>query len=285
AVNGGALPGTSCDDGNTSTENDMWDTNCVCSGTPVTCTTDAGADLAVCGPLATLQGDTVGTGIWSGATELAFSDINDPNASVTSAAFGAFEITWTVNTGNCIATDVVTVNFINPEIGLSVDAGPDQDLDVVNFSQLGGSATHGAITNWWLLSGGGNVIAPSDLNSNVVDLALGDNYFILTASLGQCSSVSDTVMIHVDDLFIPEGYSPNGDQVNDKWEITGMAAFPNSNVKIFSRWGQLVYDSDNYQNQWDGSSNNGHPLPDDTYFYVLNLSGDRAYNGAVIIKR
>ncbi len=248
---------------------------------------DAGSDLTVCGAEATTSAALAqGTGAWSLPWGLTPNGtLTQPALSVDATSYGSYTLLWTVTVGNCTAVDTMSILFVNPDVGLTVDAGPDQYLEVSNSTQMQGHAILGAEIDWWLLSGGGNVLVPNDTNTTVQDLAIGDNYFVLTASLGQCSSVSDTMIIHVDDLFIPEGYSPNGDGVNDRWEITGMAAFPGSSLKVFNRWGQLVYESEYYSNEWDGRALYGRELPDATYFYVLNLSAERTYNGHVIIKR
>ena len=98
-------------------------------------------------------------------------------------------------------------------------------------------------------------------------------------------NASDPLVIIVNDRFMPPGYSPNGDGVNDQFRITGIRAFPNNDRKIFNRWGQQVFARKGYENDWEGRSDNGGMLPDDTYFYVVNLTPERTYNGFVIIKR
>ncbi len=79
-------------------------------------------------------------------------------------------------------------------------------------------------------------------------------------------------------LFIPEGFSPNGDGVNDRYVIRHPAGTI-LHLQIFNRWGQLVYGSEDYQNDWDGKSNRGAAfganLPDGTYYYVVQLSDGR----------
>jgi gliding motility-associated-like protein len=62
------------------------------------------------------------------------------------------------------------------------------------------------------------------------------------------------------------------------------------NLKVFNRWGNLVYEQDNYKNNWDGTSNKGingnGVLPDGTYFYIIDLNnGEKPYVGSVTIKR
>lgn len=64
---------------------------------------------------------------------------------------------------------------------------------------------------------------------------------------------------------IPEGFSPNGDGVNDTFEIINTSGF-SSEVKIFDRWGKLLYSNDNYQNDWAAAT-----LPDGTYYSVVKV--------------
>jgi len=248
----------------------------------------AGADAAICGLTYTMQANSTssGTGTWTLPAGLSTSSsLNDPNAVMTAGAYGSYALVWTLTNGICNASDTVAVIFHDPGVDIWVDAGADQYLDVVSTTILNGQANGGAYLQWSLYSGAGSIVDPNDSTTEVTGLGIGDNVFVLSANIGQCASVLDTVLVHVSDLFIPQGYSPNDDAVNDTWEITGMAAFPGSELRIFNRWGQEVYHSDSYANQWNGHARNGRPLPDDTYFYVLNLSGDRTYNGHVIIKR
>lgn len=247
-------------------------------------TADAGPDVSVCGLRATMS--AVSSGNWTLPSGLSTADaLTDPNATVSAQAYGSYMLTWSISAGACSDSDTVLVNFIEPVTGLWVNAGPDQTIAVIDQANLNGSASPGAYLTWWVLSGQGSIDSPTDSSTFIDGLAIGDNYIVLTATDGICSTISDTLLIHVDDLFIPEGYSPNGDGVNDHWEITGMAAYPGSELRVFNRWGQLVFESASYANEWDGRSRNGRNLPDDTYFYVLNLNGLRSYNGHVILKR
>jgi gliding motility-associated-like protein len=249
---------------------------------------DAGPDAAVCGLSCAMQANMISSanGTWTLPAGITTgSNLNDPAATMTATVHGAYNLIWSMSNGICSASDTVMIVFHDPVEGIWADAGEDQYLDVFSTTDLNGHASQGSYLQWSLLSGAGSIAHPNDSTTEVTGLALGDNVFVLSASIGQCASALDTMLVHVNDLFIPQGYSPNDDAVNDTWEITGMAAFPGSELRIFNRWGQEVYQSDSYNNQWDGRAHNGRALPDDTYFYVLNLSGDRTYNGHVIIKR
>jgi len=87
------------------------------------------------------------------------------------------------------------------------------------------------------------------------------------------------------DLNIPKGFSPNGDGVNDEFIINGLHNYTNNSLKVFNRFGSIVYESKDYQNYWDGmSSRKNIKLPAASYFYVLSINGgNRIIKGWVYI--
>jgi gliding motility-associated-like protein/uncharacterized repeat protein (TIGR01451 family) len=93
------------------------------------------------------------------------------------------------------------------------------------------------------------------------------------------------------EFFIPEGFSPNGDEINDLFVIRGILNFPSNEFRVFNRWGVLVFEGSSYANSWDGKSNSnlnvgGDTLPVGTYFYVLDLKdGSEVYHGTIYLNR
>ncbi len=92
-------------------------------------------------------------------------------------------------------------------------------------------------------------------------------------------------------IFIPEGFSPNGDGVNDLFVVRGTTGLSVS-LDVYNRWGNLVYTNASYQNDWDGKPNTGVMLssdasgvPDGTYYYVINLSDGRKFVRYMTINR
>ena len=81
----------------------------------------------------------------------------------------------------------------------------------------------------------------------------------------------------------PTGFSPNGDGINDYWQIVGIDNYPNNTITIFNRLGIKVFSSSNYKNDWNGFFN-GKVVPDGTYFYELNLGGNNIKKGYVYVK-
>ncbi|HBC77018.1 MAG TPA: hypothetical protein DEO60_11555, partial [Bacteroidales bacterium] len=97
----------------------------------------------------------------------------------------------------------------------------------------------------------------------------------------------DSVIIHPLNevcLVIPNAISPNGDLINDEWNIGLKELYPEMEVKIFNRWGELVWKSARgYGVPWDGRSK-GNILPIDSYHYTIDLhNGSRPLIGHVTI--
>lgn len=98
----------------------------------------------------------------------------------------------------------------------------------------------------------------------------------------------DSVLVIVLNLTIPTGFSPNGDLQNDTFEIPELVGLK-AKVVIFNRWGDKVFKSESYQNDWDGSCQtefcvgNGQ-LPEGTYFYTIDIESIH-FDGFTTIKR
>ena len=95
--------------------------------------------------------------------------------------------------------------------------------------------------------------------------------------------VSATDIVLVEFIFIPDGFSPDGDDTNEEFVITGLAEqYPNFTIRIYNRWGNLVYDYDNNGSLspqwWNGISggrltiNKGLKVPTGTYYYIIEFN-------------
>ena len=94
------------------------------------------------------------------------------------------------------------------------------------------------------------------------------------------------------DLFIPEGFSPNGDGAHDVLVITGLKIYPNHKFILFNRWGDKVYEASPYLNNWNGTNMfgvkvGGEELPEGTYFYIFEtgVEGKKAITGYIYLNR
>ncbi|MDP9076471.1 MAG: gliding motility-associated C-terminal domain-containing protein [Bacteroidota bacterium] len=97
---------------------------------------------------------------------------------------------------------------------------------------------------------------------------------------------TDTTFIKVSPLIvIPNTFTPNGDGVNDLWNIEGLVAYTDATVDIFTRYGQKVYHSVGYDKPWDGIYN-GKALPVGVYYYVINTKlFNQVFSGSLTIIR
>ncbi|WP_159521616.1 T9SS type B sorting domain-containing protein [Sunxiuqinia indica] len=125
-----------------------------------------------------------------------------------------------------------------------------------------------------------------------------DNFIYAVCDFSnQCDEATVLVMITDDELFVPNAFSPNGDGINDYFEIKGIGQYEQVSMKIFNRWGNLVYQSANYgmgisrDGFWDGTVNKGirtgsGQVPAGTYYYILDLGvGNEKINGYIYVER
>lgn len=109
-----------------------------------------------------------------------------------------------------------------------------------------------------------------------------------------CDNARVYVLVTALNFFIPDAFTPNGDNINDFFQILGIEYYPNNKLIVINRWGKKVYEARAYGIEtnpifWDGKSNVGDKhgdLPTGTYFYVLDLgNGDKPIAGSVYIDR
>lgn len=95
--------------------------------------------------------------------------------------------------------------------------------------------------------------------------------YTVTGTVGDCE-VTDLVTLTVGPpVNIPNTITPNDDGINDLWRIAGISDFPQCQVTVYTRWGQVVYKDIGYAQPWDGT-NRGKRLPTAAYYYVIELN-------------
>jgi gliding motility-associated-like protein len=94
-------------------------------------------------------------------------------------------------------------------------------------------------------------------------------FYVFMATDACGNSVMDSVYLTLDNCLVsvPNVITPNGDGVNDLFVISGLEYHPNSILYVYNRWGNLVYQNSDYQNDWDGGN-----LNPGLYYYVLLLT-------------
>lgn len=176
-----------------------------------------------------------------------------------------------------------TSNILNLEITLvDAEAGPDQVIQEGEQANLLGSGTGNP--TW---APGSSLTSTTTLNT-IASPSNTTTYFLTMENDGCYATDSVTVFVG-DVITIYTAFSPNGDNVNDRWHILNSEKFPNMEVNIYDRSGQLVFSAVNYTQEeqwWDGTFK-GKELPTSTYYYVVRLNDSESteYKGYLNIIR
>jgi len=250
-------------------------------------TVDAGADNDVCGLEYELGASpAILPGHWekiAGPGNVSFLPADTvSNARVRVDGYGTYEFQWTEATDDCSGRDIVAITFHEQAVA---DAGENQVLDHVFSTFFMATAPAYGRGTWEIVKGSGQIQDPNDPGSEVTDLSMGENEFKWTVSNAGCADVSDNVLITVKDIQTPTVITPNNDGYNDNLVFSGILELGNTEITIYSRWGNELYRNEDYRNDWDGRDQNGRELPVDTYYYILKLNSGRLIKGYVEIRR
>ena len=165
---------------------------------------------------------------------------------------------------------------------VSAEAGDDKYIDRGDQTTLDGSGIGDPLWTPGTTLNLENVYEPISSPENTT-------IYYLTVENDGCFA-TDSVVVYVGELVtIFEAFSPNGDNINDKWRVRNSENFPNMVVNIYDRSGQNVFKAVNYTapSQWWDGTFKGKDLPTSVYYYVIELNDpDRTvYKGPVHIIR
>jgi len=164
---------------------------------------------------------------------------------------------------------------------LPVIKGPSEITTPVGFPvTLPFTYSSGTITWAWTPS---DNLDCDDCPNPVVSLTFSTLYSVLVTDSNNCmirDSVRVTTICNADNYFIPNTFSPNNDGVNDAFYPRGRSLYNIQSMRVFNRWGQIVFERKNFPanaaaSGWDGTFN-GHPAPADVYVYIIEVICDNA---------
>lgn len=110
-------------------------------------------------------------------------------------------------------------------------------------------------------------------------------YSLLITSASGCQNTASVTINLQGDISIPNAFTPNGDGINDLWNINGLSNYSNCLVSVYNRYGQLMFNSRGYPKPWDGTIN-GNLAQTGTYYYIIDLqNGTKPLSGYIAVIR
>ena len=122
---------------------------------------------------------------------------------------------------------------------------------------------------------------------NSINLSLSPgNYSVVIMDNNACTEDTSFVIATISADCIPNVFTPNGDNINDAWNLENTFLFSDSEIKVYGRYGRLLFQSVGYNTPWDGKNENGNDVTEGVYFYHINIGHDfDAIKGSVTIIR
>jgi len=238
---------------------------------------NAGSDADICEGTP-VQLNSTGSNItsyqWTPSSEVSNATIPNPVALPKQTTLYIL----TVSNSNCKSSDslMIVVNKLP-----KADAGPDKVILNGQSVVLNGAADGTDIVYTWtpidFLTGPGTLTPTVSPPAN-------QTYTLNVTSNKGCGTAMDDVLVKVyKGLFIPNAFTPNNDGLNDTWNIETLAAYPAAVVKVYNRYGQLVFDNHGISKPWDGKFK-GTLLSPGAYVYTIDLKNNsQLIRGVVFI--
>lgn len=273
--------------------------------------------VKVCDITVSLTGDPDhGVGTWSQVnTDLPAVTFSDPNSESTavfiqdiSERFGLYRLRYRSVAGDCHGDALIDVHFF--EQPAPAFAGEDTMIFFINSLKLKADPPTAGIGTWEVVRGGGIIVDQNDPDTWVYELPLGEeNRFRWTVTNGEdegtCTTTSDVVIVIRNEVKRYDGFSPNGDPVNEYFIMQGLKYADRFSISFFNALGNTVRTiasetleelevdealiagglKEDEMVVWDGRAGNGNLVPSGTYYYVVTFSIDQREPGSGTIYR
>lgn len=253
-------------------------------------TANAGIDRSVCNNRIQLEGaeNFAYVGNWTSLTpNVQITTPSDARSVVENLQNGRNIFIWTVKDTACLDYSVRdTVQIFFPILPKAVNLSLITKMGVPVTGNVSESAPIGTysvtrLTNpqngrFDLFSNGSFTYIPEPKFEGIVTFR-----YIICSDL--CTQLCDTGEVRilikkVEDtvkivnIGVPNAITPNDDGKNDALVIDGLDQFTENELVIFNRWGDILFKSKPYKNDWRGTNQSGDPLPEGTYYYILRLN-------------
>lgn len=203
--------------------------------------------------------------------------VNNQTTQMADSLPGGIVSVVVIDANGCSVSGSINIDTVNIHTAV---AGADPTTGIapliVNFSNNSQNTT----AYFWDF-GDGNTstdFAPTHIYSE------NGTYVVVLTSInsGGCMAYDTLIIDVINELIIPNVFTPNGDGVNDNLVFKNLHAFPDNRLVVLNRWGKTVFEKTGYQNDWDGGDQN-----DGTYFFILELNDkeNTVHKGTITILR
>jgi gliding motility-associated-like protein len=200
------------------------------------------------------------------------------NPSVAGPGLHHIRYYYTASNG-CSDTAAIAIEVYPKPV---VDLGSDRTILEGQTIKLNANVTGPAVTYQWINALN---LSRSDVSDPVASPTETTVYTVRVETANGCEAQDDIRITVLKDLKIPNTFTPNGDGINDSWEIQHLNGYPDCTVTVYNRYGLKVLDRKGYTEGWDGRLD-GYDLPPGTYYYVINpQNGKNSYKGSVTLLR
>lgn len=188
---------------------------------------------------------------------------------ITIGTSGSYSATVTSTAGCTTSADINVQFFPNPILNL-----PSYAVCVPSKKTATLTAPEGMTSYTWN--------GQSGTNTYVVDHP--ETITLIVTDANGCQATQDVQVVdECPNISIPNAFTPNGDGINDTWDIVGLEYDQTATVKIFTRNGQQVFESKGYPKPWDGQYK-GKQLPSGVYYYIIKTKNNsQTYSGPLTI--
>lgn len=191
-------------------------------------------------------------------------------------------VTVTGNCANQTSDTVVVTNFVNDLSVSIVDSSSTCANSEFTLNAVASNGYPDYFYSWVLLPDPKQI--SSSASMSYTSPAIEGTYTVQVVVSDSCGyTQTDYQLINVlppCSIEIPNVITPNGDNINEVFIIKNLEHHPNTAVSIFDRWGKKVFSSPDYQNNWKADG-----VSDGTFFYIVEVPDDKAYNGFLTVFR
>lgn len=197
--------------------------------------------------------------------------------NITNLNSGLYTLTITDGNG-CVTTgSPITVGSqATPNANFTISNTVASPGEVINFTDASSGGPFQSYS--WTIAGVGLIGTGSSASYNSMIETTYSITLVVETFDGCIDSITKDFQI-IGEIIIPNIVTANGDHTNDEFYITNLK--PNSKLIIQNRWGNIVFESDNYKNDWGGMDITGEKLVDGVYFYQLITADGKMWQGNV----